>query len=360
MTLPLVTRLMRTSTPGFTSDGQRLSFAHPASKVMTKKTKTVLLIDGDVLVYQIGLAAEREIDWGDDVWTLHANFAECRDALTRKVASFIEALQADSAIFALSCPTPEGFRRAVCPTYKSNRNNVRKPIVHQALRQLLIDDYDTIIRDRLEADDVLGVLATMPVPGERRIIVSVDKDFSGVPCLFFRTNTDESSVVEITPDSARRFHAIQTLTGDRVDGYVGIPGCGPKTAEKIIAGVATDDLWPVIVKAYADAGLGEELALTNARLARILQHGDYNTKTGAIKLWTPPSLPSRKTSPATSSSVATPSAATTSSPNATESSSGQTPSVPPSSTKRRTRKVDSPATASIDSAKSPVTSTTSP
>jgi DNA polymerase-1 len=254
---------------------------------MTKKKKTVLLIDGDVFVYQIGLAAEKETDWGDGLWTLHADFDECREHLRTKIDNLVKTLEADEVRFALSCSTETGFRRELCPTYKSNRVGKRKPIVHKPLRELLLSDYDTILRDRLEADDVLGLLSTQPVRGERRIIVSVDKDYSGVPGLFYRTNTDHPRVDEVTSDSARRFHALQTLMGDRTDGYVGIPGCGPKSAEKILADVPTADLWPTIVKAYADAGLGEELALTNARLAHILQWGDYDTKTGVVKLWTP-------------------------------------------------------------------------
>lgn len=252
------------------------------------KQKTVLLIDGDVLVYQIGLAAERPINWGDDLWTLHADLGECRAILRSKIDALLKNLGADEAVFGLSCPTDEGFRRELCPTYKANRAGVRKPVVHKPLRELLIDEYDTIIRPKLEADDVLGVLATTPRPGERRIIVSVDKDFRTVPCEFYRMSDHNPKVETVTPDAAARFHAIQTLMGDRVDGFAGVPGFGPKTAEKAIADVPTEELWAAVVAEYANAGLGEEYALRVARLARILQHGDYNTKTGEIKLWTPP------------------------------------------------------------------------
>lgn len=252
--------------------------------------KPVLLIDGDVLVYQVGLAAERSIDWGNDIWTLHADFNECREALVGKVEALIETLKAESVIFALSCPTAEGFRKEIDLAYKANRKNARKPIVHGALRQYLLDHHDTILRPRLEADDVLGILATQPGT-EPRILVSIDKDFRGVPCEFYRINSDNPQIETVTADAAIRFHALQTLTGDAVDGYKGIPGCGPKTAEKILTDVPTAKLWPAIVKAYAEAGLSEQLALTNARLARILQNGDYNTTTGEIKLWTPPSSP---------------------------------------------------------------------
>lgn len=255
--------------------------------------KTVLLIDGDVLVYQIGLAAERPIDWGDGLWTLHADFNECRETLISRVETLIETLGAEEVRFALSCPTESGYRRELCPTYKLNRKETRKPVIHAPLRQYLLDNHDTILRPRLEADDILGILATQPTD-ERRILVSIDKDFHGVPCLFYRTNSDNPEVVEVSPESAQRFHAIQTLMGDRVDGYQGIPGVGQKTAEKILADVNPAAFWPTIKKAYADAGLSENIALLNARMARILQHGDYNTETGDIKLWTPSTPPTTR------------------------------------------------------------------
>ena len=291
------------------------------------RPKTVLLIDGDVLVYQVGLAAETATHWGDDWWTLHADAQECKATLDQKVVALKKTLEADEVRFALSCSSLAGFRRALCPTYKSNRIDKRKPIVHNALRQHLLDAYDTILRDRLEADDVLGILATQPTD-ERRILVSIDKDFRGVPCMFYRTCDEFPQVITISSDEAARFHALQTLTGDRVDGYVGIPGCGPKSAEKILAGVPTADLWPAIVKAYDDAGLSESVALVTARLARILQSTDYNTKTGEITLWQPTQPRPLKTQanavkprPARTATVPPAKAASTSSPSTPSSAS---------------------------------------
>lgn len=280
---------------------------------MTKK-KTVLLIDGDVFVYQIGLAVERVIDWGNDLWVNYSDLNDARETLITRVQSLIKQLGADQVRFALSCPTDEGFRRGICSTYKANRKDQRKPIVHAPLREYLLNEHDTLQRPNLEADDILGILATQPTD-ERRIIVSVDKDFAGVPCLFYRTNDPVPVLREVSPFDAAKFHAVQTLAGDRVDGYTGIPGVGPKTAEKILDGLKPEEFWPAIVKAYTDEGLKEEHALTNARLARILQHGDYDINTGVIKLWTPSSPASArkgsvKKSPATSAVSKTSSTAT--------------------------------------------------
>jgi DNA polymerase I len=260
--------------------------------------KTILLIDGDVLVYQIGLACERETDWGDDIWTLHSDFGDARSAFESRIDSLKEKLKADDIRIALSCPTDAGFRRQLVPTYKSNRTN-RKPLVHAPLREHLLNDWGAVLKPRLEADDVIGMWATEKTT-ERRIVVSVDKDFAGVPCEFYKLkNHGEHEHRVVTKPEADRWHALQTLMGDAVDGYAGIKGVGIKTAEKILAGVE-GDYWPTIKNAYEEAGLSEELALSNARLARILRHGEYNDTTNKIRLWTPPARSKQKTDTAIS------------------------------------------------------------
>ena len=66
---------------------------------------------------------------------------------------------------------------------------------------------------------------------------------------------------------------------------------GPKTAEKII-GTAIDlpNMWEKVAKAYLKAGHTLSDAVLNARLSRILRHGDYNHDTGRVNLFDPISL----------------------------------------------------------------------
>ena len=82
----------------------------------------------------------------------------------------------------------------------------------------------------LEADDVLGIIATMPENKGKVTVVSDDKDLKTVgPSRLYRPMTDE--LLEISEADADRYFLTQVLTGDVTDGYKGIPGIGPKKAE---------------------------------------------------------------------------------------------------------------------------------
>ena len=84
--------------------------------------------------------------------------------------------------------------------------------------------------------------------------------------------------------AADRFHLYQTLVGDQTDNYKGCPGVGPVKAETALGANPT---WASVVGCYEKAGLTEEDALVQARVARILRHGEYNKMTCEVKLWTP-------------------------------------------------------------------------
>jgi hypothetical protein len=45
------------------------------------------------------------------------------------------------------------------------------------------------------------------------------------------------------------------------------------------------DLWKIVKKIYVEKGYTEAEALQQARVAHILRHGEYNKKTGEVKLW---------------------------------------------------------------------------
>lgn len=242
---------------------------------------TTLLIDGDLLLYRSAAATETEVQWDDDNWILHSNLTESKDLFTTSLDGITNALGSKSIIMCLS--DSANFRKDLTPTYKSKRKDTRKPIVFKPMLEWVKGTYDPIIKPKLEADDVIGILATHPNYVGKCVVVSEDKDMQTLPCSLYR----QGELKTISEADADYFWAFQTLTGDSTDGYSGCPGVGPKKAESILTGAP---YWPKIVNTYRKAGMTEDDALLNARLARILRYSDWDVEKQQVKLWTPPKI----------------------------------------------------------------------
>lgn len=258
---------------------------------------TIALFDGDIFAYEAAAAAEEPINWGDDLWTLHAYETPAKEALKDRIRTLQEAVGADEVIVALS--DKDNFRKRILPTYKANRANTRKPMLLNPLKDYLRENYKVFERPSLEGDDVLGILSTWKNLKGDKIIVSKDKDFRCIPGKVFYANRPEEGVLEISEHEADKFHMLQTLTGDTTDGYKGCPGCGPVKAGAIIQAALDEGTpwanptelralyWKHVVAAYTRVGLSEEEALVQARCARILRASDYDFKKKEPRLWTP-------------------------------------------------------------------------
>jgi len=241
-------------------------------------TTPTILLDGDLYMYRAASSAEFEKDWGDDIWSLNTDLKQAKEIFINMVDGFKEELECARVVVTFS--GYENFRRGVEPTYKANRAKTRKPIGYKALVEWAIEKYDSIRVNTLEADDVMGIMGS--IPGTKAIIVSDDKDMKSVPCKLYRPQSKER--LDVTIPDADRFFLTQCLTGDTVDGYGGCPKVGPKTAIKLLG---TRPSWQAVVAAYNMEGLNEEYALTQARLARILRCTDWDDSTREPILWEP-------------------------------------------------------------------------
>jgi DNA polymerase-1 len=125
--------------------------------------------------------------------------------------------------------------------------------------------YKTIIKPRLEADDVMGIVSTR-APG-KFIIVSGDKDMQQIPGLLYY----QGELLRSPSSTRTSFTFIQTLTGDATDGYKGCPGIGPVKAKPSLTGLEGRH-----VSAFKKAKLTEADALLQARLARILRNTEWD------------------------------------------------------------------------------------
>ena len=233
-----------------------------------------LLIDADYIVYKACAGAEDEIDWGDDVITVVSKFSEAMKNVERDLTRIKGEFLWDVPEMILFFSDSKNFRKKIYPEYKGHRNR-KKPCGYRRVITELGKRYELIRLPELEADDSMGIYATEH-PGN--IIVSPDKDMRQIPGKLF----DMKETVTIDPEDGRRWHLIQSLAGDQTDGYGGCPGIGVKRAVTLFDEGGYN--WDVVVKAFADKDLGEDVALMNAQLARILTKENYD---GHVIPWIP-------------------------------------------------------------------------
>ena len=239
-----------------------------------------LLIDADYIVYKCCAATEKDFDFGEDVIVVVSDFADAYDMVMRELQGIAECLGVfdDSILFFSDY---KNFRKNLAADYKGHRNR-KKPCGYKRVIHKLHEEFQVIRMPDMEADDALGIYATEH-PGN--IIVSPDKDMRQIPGELFDM---KDAVSTITPEEGLRWHYIQTLAGDATDGYSGVPGIGVKRADALLTSQGCT--WDTVVNAFAEKDLGEDVALLNARLAKILQTENYVN--GEIKLWQPPTTTS--------------------------------------------------------------------
>lgn len=247
-----------------------------------------LLIDADWLVHSACAACECDIRWDEWINTLHLEQGDVKDYIAMRLNYWCDLTSDKEVVMCFSdYPT---FRHDIHQEYKANRIGKRKPLGLRDIRTWVGENYITRVCSGLEADDVMGLLATgrlVPDP----IIVSIDKDMRTVPGSLLANDQVET----VSPLEANRTWMKQTLTGDTSDNYPGLKGVGPVTAEKILGPACTlPEMWEAVVAAYQKAGLTLMDAVFNARMARILRHGDYDFRTGEVQLWDPDRDPCMK------------------------------------------------------------------
>ena len=238
----------------------------------------MLLIDADFIAYKSAQACEEGIDFGNDVIIAQSNFSQVLKIFERELRKVTTAMMDDEFILYFS--SPKNFRKEISADYKGHRNR-RKPLGYKRLLNHCQKNHRCVLRDGLEADDSLGIDATQ-YPDETTIIVSPDKDMRQIPGALWNMIDD---VEEITKKDGDRWHLMQCLAGDPTDGYSGCPGIGLKRAADLLN--KAESPWEAVCKAFEDKGLSDKEALMNARLAKILQHEDYDYDRQQPILWSP-------------------------------------------------------------------------
>ncbi|MBR1375098.1 MAG: DNA polymerase I [Cardiobacteriaceae bacterium] len=150
----------------------------------------------------------------------------------------------------------KNFRHEIFPEYKANRPPMDEDLAVQIepLQELIrAVGYPVIIRQGVEADDVLGTLAKQALRENYQVLISsgdkdlaqllVNADISLIDTMKNQAVTADKVAERFKVDSLRAEQVIDflALVGDTVDNIPGVPGVGPKTAAKWLAEYQTLD-----------------------------------------------------------------------------------------------------------------------
>lgn len=222
----------------------------------------MILVDGDILVYRCGFAAEKTKHYVNGelrenkkdamayIEFLEEEFGEkgeytsevelepvenCLQMVRSSLDNIREALDyfGDMRVFL----TGEGnFREEVATIkeYKGNRKEARKPHWYDEIRDYLIRRWGAEVVDGQEADDAIGIAAwnSYKECPEYSIIASIDKDLRMIPGYHYNWVKGESDYISDL-DAMKNFY-MQVLTGDATDNIPGIPGIGPVKAARML------------------------------------------------------------------------------------------------------------------------------
>ncbi len=240
--------------------------------------KRTLIVDGDIVLFQIGRVTEDITDFGDEVMESYDLESSIRliDSELDNIAKKTK-YKREEIVFAITSAT--NFRKKHFPTYKSNRKNVRKPLGLKAMRQHMLDNiekYQTIMLEDLEADDVMGMYGTAdPKEVGEVAIYSQDKDLFTIPIKQWCFK--KHKFIYPDPIESCRFLYTQVLTGDVVDGYKGCPKIGKVKAGRALGGLSSElefleACHKIYFKQYGK--FAKQELLIQIGQARILHHQD--------------------------------------------------------------------------------------
>lgn len=247
-----------------------------------------MIFDADMLVFESASSVETPVNWGGDLWTLHANASDAEAQFEDRVSLIVDKVlnhmdyEGEYGLIMCFSDPKQNFRKEVLSTYKGNRAGKLKPVCYGAVRQWVEDRYDCVSYPTLEADDCVGLLADKYKGHE--VHISGDKDFKTIPGIFFDFLHDEW--FEISEEQAYKNFLAQVMIGDAADNYKGCPGIGPKTADKVLEKYGV--VWKTVVDQFKKAGLSEGEALQQARVAHILnKEEEYDVCKYKVTLWNP-------------------------------------------------------------------------
>lgn len=195
------------------------------------------LIDADSIIYIIGYNHRENMDDAHAVRQSTDDIVRCSLTLVN-ATSYIGALSPD-----------KNFRYNIYKyaPYKGNRNGEKPEWFDRwmpVIKQRLIEKWNFVTLDGLEADDVICMLAEWCRAWDKPfVILSPDKDMKQIHGLHWDYKKAEGNPVLVTKEEAHYLFWLSVLTGDAVDNIKGVPGLGDKKAKALL-----DKVEPIMYK----------------------------------------------------------------------------------------------------------------
>ncbi|MBG6242969.1 MAG: hypothetical protein EKE20_14625 [Candidatus Symbiopectobacterium sp. Dall1.0] len=222
---------------------------------LTEMSKTIVLVDGDMVAFSHS-AAEEYGKEDEDI-----SFSRIQNSMDAKLEYISKRLQADEVKVFLS--GHKNFRFVINKEYKSNRDGVWRPFNLENAKAHLKTCWDAYSMDGVEADDLLSCFAKFDYEIElgkfnkiqkltnkgrhdnKVYIASLDKDLAQVGCTLYQWETPHKGEKQIHVEgfgelnliikdngkskkkevkgTGAKFFLWQLLVGDGTDGIL---GCG--------------------------------------------------------------------------------------------------------------------------------------
>ena len=224
---------------------------------------SLCLVDADILAYRAAFATNSPEKTEQD----------CEEVLEKLIAYILD----QTVVF----PVPDrfklfltgkgNFRHGIMPLYKHQRKETEKPKFIDHAREYLVDKWDAVVVDGIEADDAIATEVAFHGVPETTVIVSIDKDMKTINSWIYNFVKDHWTYQ--TEEGALKFFYTQVLMGDRTDGFFGIPSVGPAKSEKILKGCVTErEMFEATLKAYEDHGMALDDLIVTARMAHLRRY----------------------------------------------------------------------------------------
>lgn len=202
------------------------------------------LVDGDILQYRCGFAADSQVKKeykennpgasDEEIAAYMADYDYVAFALgnTKEVIREVEKLF-DSSNMRVFLTGQGNFREQVATIlpYKGNRDPSHKPKYYKDIKHYLIDVWKAEVIDGREADDALGC-AQWEAKERDTVLCTIDKDLDMIPGHHYNFVKKEYYYVPKQYADMRIFW--QMLVGDRTDNIPGIAGIGEVRATKLM------------------------------------------------------------------------------------------------------------------------------